>query len=204
MGKAIFGAIKNSATPSTTKNAMEMSTQDTKQTTMGHLFTSTDVNPLDTNLVFSYGQLALIVVVALLALSAVTGFVARIAGLTRLDIETEKATSRLLAIFLYAVLIWLGLSMLIGYLGNSILDVINGIILLVGVVTSLIQRGTSDQASANRTLAFLFGFVAVMILWSFIYGAVMDALPKTFVDSVGREFHTSFFSDALKYWHIMQ
>ncbi len=162
-----------------------------------------EVNPLDANVIFNIGQPVLVVLLVLLALCAIIGFIARITGLTRLDIETSKWTSRFALIFLYTVLAWLGLSMLIGYMGERILDIINGGLLLAAMATSIIQRAMSNQPGANRTLAFAFGFLAVMLLWNFIYGHVMDALPAEFMDSIGYEFHADFFNDAFRFWGWM-
>ncbi|MBQ3325967.1 hypothetical protein IJG79_02370 [Candidatus Saccharibacteria bacterium] len=158
-----------------------------------------EVNPLDANVIFKIGFPILIIILVFLVLCALIGFFARVGGMTRLDIETGKWTSRFVLIFIYSVLTWLSLSMLIGYLGNGILDVVNGALLFVGMTTSIIQRATGNQPGANRSLAFTFGFLAVMIVWNFIYGAVMDALPAEFMDTIGSEFHADFFNDLLKY-----
>ncbi len=159
----------------------------------------TETNPLDANVIFKIGFPILIIILAFFLLSGILGFFARVGGLTRLDIETSKWTSRLVIIFIYSILIWLSLTMLIGYIGNGLLDVINGGILLVCTVTSIIQRATSNQAGANRTLVFAFGFFVVMVIWNFIYYAVMNALPKEFMDTIGSEFHANFFNDLAKY-----
>ena len=89
--------------------------------------------------------------------------------------------------------------MLIGYIGNGFLDMINGGLLLILTVTSIIQRASSNQAGANRTLIFAFGFIVAMLIWNFIYYAVMNALPKEFMDTIGSEFHANFFNDLFKY-----
>lgn len=158
-----------------------------------------EVNPLDSNMVFRIGIPFLFIILAFLAISGLLGFFARIGGFTRLDIETGKWTSRFAIIFIYTLLAWLGLTMLIGYMGDGMLDVINGGLLFVLVVTSIIQRATSNQAGANRTLIFAFGFLAAMVLWNFIYYAIIGAMPKEVMDTIGGEFHANFFNDLLKY-----
>ena len=159
----------------------------------------TETNPLDANVVFKIGFPILIIVLVFLLLCGVTGFLARVGGFTRLDIETSRWTSRFTIIFIYTVLTWLSLTMLIGYIGNGFLDMINGGLLLILTVTSIIQRASSNQAGANRTLIFAFGFIVAMLIWNFIYYAVMNALPKEFMDTIGSEFHANFFNDLFKY-----
>ena len=159
----------------------------------------TETNPLDANVIFKIGIPILVIVLAFLAISGLLGFFARVGGMTRLDIETSKWTSRFVIIFIYSLLTWLSLTMLIGYIGNGMLDVINGGLLLVCTATSIIQRATGNQAGANRTMIFAFGFLVAMLIWNFIYTAVMSALPRDFMDTIGGEFHANFFNDLFKY-----
>lgn len=159
-----------------------------------------DINPLDANFIFQVGQPIIIVLFAFVLITGVLGFVGRVMSITTLDVQAGKWLSRFTAILLYVVLFWLGLTMLISYFGRSVLDVINGAILLTGAVVSLVQRAYSDQRAANRTLAFAFGFLGFVFLWHFIYGSVMYNLPAQFLSAIGNALQPEFFTHLFKAW----
>lgn len=159
-----------------------------------------DINPLDPNIIFQFGAPVVIILIVFVLVTGLIGFAGRVAGVTVLDVQGGKWMSRFLAVLLYVVLFWLGLSMLISYFGRSVLDVINGAILLTGAVVSIVQRAYSDQHAANRTLAFTFGFLGVIFLWYFIYGSVMHNLPAQFLSAIGNAIQPEFFLHMFKAW----
>lgn len=158
------------------------------------------INPLDANLVFQIGEPIMVILIILVAIAGLLGFIGRVGGIMVLDVQGGKWLSRLATILFYTTLFWLGLSMLISYFGASVIDVINGAILLTGAVTSLIQRAYSNQRGANRTLAFMFGFLGFIFLWHFIYGSVMSDLPAQFLSTVGNAVMPHFLTDLFKIW----
>lgn len=162
--------------------------------------TAYDINPLDANVVFQIGQPIVAILIGFTLIAGLLGFIGRLASLMTLDVQGEKWMSRFLVALLYTTLFWLGLSMMISYFGVSVLDVINGAILLVGAATSLIQRATSNQQGANRTLAFTYGFLAFVFLWYFIYGSIMHDLPGQFLTAIGNNIHPKFFTSLFKVW----
>lgn len=166
----------------------------------GTMQTAYDINPLDANVVFQIGQPIVAILLGLTLVAGLLSFIGRTMSLNALDVQAGKWLSRFLVIFLYTVLIWLGLSMMISYFGNSVVDVVNGAILLVGAGTSIVQRVTSDQQGANRTLGFIYGFLVFIFLWYFIYGSIMKDLPGQFLSAIGNNIQPKFFGSLFKVW----
>lgn len=158
-----------------------------------------DINPLHSNILFNIGQPLLIILAVFTAVAGLLTLIGHLAHLTTLDAIASKWLSRFTATTLYTFLIWLALSMIISYVGNSVLDLVNGIIILTGVVVSLAKRASSDQIGANRALVFTFAFLAVILIWHFIYGAIN--VPKDVTESVGDIFRPQFWNDLFRLWH---
>lgn len=159
-----------------------------------------DINPLDTNFVFQIGEPIMLILIIFTLVAGGLGFIGRVAHLTNLDIQAGKWLSRFAAITLYVGLFWIGLSMIISYFGTSVLDVINGAILITAAIVSLVKRAYSDQRSANHSLVLAYGFLGFIIIWGLIYGSVMHSLPKQFLDAIGNAINPEFFPALLRVW----
>lgn len=164
---------------------------------------SYETNPLSSNIFFSIGQPIIIILIVFTGLAGLLLLISRVAKLGGLELFSERWFERFLLITLHTVLIWLGLSMVISYISTSIMDVINGVILISGAITSIVCRATSDQQKGNRSLVITFGFLIAVIIWTFIFQNVLNALPATFRDSVADTWRPTFFQDLFRYWHWM-
>ena len=160
-----------------------------------------ETNPLNSDVIFSIGQPILLILIVFTAVSGLLAFIGRTGNLTSLDITANRWFGRFAAATLYTALGWLGLTMIISYVGNSVLDIINGAILLLGLVVSLVKRATSDQMGANRILAATYGFLAFILVWHFIFGAINGAIPAEAQDAANSFFKPHFFTDLFHYWH---
>lgn len=161
-----------------------------------------DINPLDANVVFQIGEPIMLILIVFVLISGLLGFIGRVARITSLDIQAGKWLSRFVATLLYVGLFWLGLSMLISYFSVSVLDVINGAILITGAVVSLVQRAYSNQQAANRSLAFTYAFLGFILIWYFVYGSVMGSLPPKFLSAIGNALQPEFFGHLMKAWGL--
>lgn len=159
-----------------------------------------EINPLDANVIFQIGQPIVVILLALVLITGAVGFAGRLTGQMTLDVQGSKWLSRFAAVLLYVILFWLSLSMLFSYFGTSVVDVVNGAVMLVCAITSLVQRATSDQRTSNRSLAFGFAFLLFIFLWHFIYGSVMSNLPAQFLSAIGYQLQPDFFTHLFKAW----
>ena len=141
----------------------------------------------------------MLILIVFTAIAGLLTFIGHAANLINLDAIASKWLSRFAVITLYAGLIWLGLSMIISYLGESPIDAVNGFFLLLFTVISIVKRITSDQPGANHFLFFAYGFLIVIIAWTFIYNAIN--IPKEVTEAVGNTFKPTFFTDLLRFWH---
>lgn len=160
-------------------------------------------NPLNANVLFSIGQPVMIILIVFTAIAGLLLLIGRLAKLGGLELVAERWAERLLLITLHTGLIWLGLTMVISYISLSVMDTINGLVLISGAVTSIIRRATSDQQKANRTLIITFAFLAVAIVWTFIFSSVLDALPFQMRDAISDTWRPTFFKDLFSFWHWM-
>lgn len=161
-----------------------------------------EINPLDANFIFQIGQPILAILIGLTLIIGGIGFFARTFQHTRLDIEMSRWLSRLMATLLYTILIWLGLSMMISYFSTSIIDVINGSLILAAVVISLVKRAYQEQDSANRYIAIGFALIGVFLLWHFIYNSVIAARVANIDSALGDMFRPVFFTDLFRAWRL--
>lgn len=161
-------------------------------------------NPLNSNIFFSVGQPIMIILIVFTAIFGLLLFISRVAKLGSLEFAVNRWFERFLLITFYAGLIWLGLSMLITYISFSPMDAINGAVLLLGSITSIVYRTTGTQDKANHTLTAMFIFIGVVLLWTFIATSVLNGLPSTVRDSVADNVRPTFFRDLFQYWHWMQ
>ena len=162
-----------------------------------------DINPLDTNIIFQIGEPIMLILISFTLVAGILGLIGRTIHSNSLDIQASKWLSRFAATTLYVGLVWVGLSMIISYFGTSVLDMINGAILITAVIVSLVKRAYSEQREANHILAIAYGFLGFIIMWTLIYGSVMDSLPKPFLDAIGNSIKPEFFTDLIRAWGWM-
>jgi len=160
-------------------------------------------NPLNSNVFFSIGQPVMLVLISFTAIAGLLLLISKLAHLGGFELVAEKWAERLLLITLHTGLIWVGLTMVISYISTSIIDTISGVILIIGAITSIVRRVSSDQPKANRSLIITYIFLAAVILWTFIFANVLSALPVTFRDSIADTWRPTFFKDLLSFWHWM-
>lgn len=160
-------------------------------------------NPLNSNVFFSIGQPIMCILLVFTGIAGLLLLISRLAKLGGLELVAERWAERFLLITLHTGLIWLGLSMVISFVSLSIMDTINGLLLISGAITSIVRRATSDQQKANRTLVITFAFLALAILWTFIFSSVLDALPFQIRDSISDTWRPQFFKDLFSFWHWM-
>lgn len=165
--------------------------------------TDYETNPLNSNVFFSIGQPILIVLIVFTAIFGILLFIGRVAKLSNLELAVNRWFERLFLITLYTGLIWLGLSMLITYISYNAMDAINGAVLVLGSITSIIYRATGTKGKSNHTLMAMLIFLGVVLLWTFIVTSVLNGLPSTIRDSVAENIRPTFFQDLFKYWHWM-
>ena len=161
------------------------------------------INPLNSNIFFSIGQPIMLILIVVTALAGLFLLISHLAKLGGLELVAIKWSERIFLTTLHAGLIWLGFTMVVSYISINAIDTINGVILISGAVTSFVRRITSDQRRANRTLFITYVFLAVALLWTFIFASVMNGLPATFRDSFANTFRPEFFKDLFTYWHWM-
>ncbi len=159
-----------------------------------------DINPLETNAIFNIGQVLMLILGAFTIVSAVFKGIFKLTDQVGPETLAEKWFERFLLALLYTGLLWLGLSTLTAYFGESLIDVINGAVMLIMMVVSIVQRATSEQRNANRTLAFAYAWIVAIILWHFIFGSVMHNFSPEFVRSVGEHVMPNFPTDVFKLW----
>ena len=164
---------------------------------------SYETNPLNGNFFFNICQFLMIVLIVFTIVAGILTIVARASNLPKLDITASRWFTYLSVSTLYLGVLWIGLSMFISYVGKSVLDTINSIILLIILASSLIKRASSDQQSANRILLIAYIFIAVFIVWSLISGPIISALPEEFRAATGTVFQPKFFTDLFHLWHWM-
>ena len=164
---------------------------------------SYETNPLNSNVFFSICQFLMILLIVFTIVAGIITLVARASNLPKLDITASRWLTYLSVSTLYLGVLWIGLSMFISYVGNSVLDTINSIIILIIFASSLIKRASSDQQSANRTLLIAYIFIAVFIVWSLVSGSLISALPEEFRTVSGTVFQPKFFTDLFHLWHWM-
>ena len=160
-----------------------------------------EINPLNSNVFFSIGQPIMVILISFTAVAGLLLLISRVAQLGALEITASRWAERFLLITLHTGLIWLGLSMIISYISISIMDTINGAILISGAIASIVRRATSDQYKANHSLVFTFSFLAAVILWTFVFDSVLNALPITFRESIADTWRPTFFKDLFSLWH---
>ena len=159
-----------------------------------------DINPLEANVVFNVGQVLILILGAFTIVAAIFKGIFKLTDQAGPEGLAEKWLERFFIGLLYTGLVWLGLSMIISYFGVSVIDVVNGVLLIGMMITSVVKRVSSDQEGANKTLAFSYVALAVMLIWHFIYGSVMHNFPVAFLSSVGDHIMPSFFTDVFKLW----
>ena len=159
-----------------------------------------DINPLNSNLVFSVGQPIIIILFVFTAIAALLTFIGKSANLVGLEVFASKWLSRFAATFLYFILIWASLTMIISYAGSYAFDVVVGVILLAGVIFSLVKRATSDQVGANRALFFMYGLLIAALVWHFIFLAINTGAPSEGTEIITDNFVPHFYSDLFRYF----
>lgn len=159
-----------------------------------------DINPLETNVIFNVGQVLMLILSAFTIVSAIFKGIFKLTDQVKPETLAEKWLERFLLALLYTGLLWLGLSALTSYFGESLIDIINGAVILIMMAVSIVQRATSEQRNANRTLVFAYAWIAVVILWHFIFGSVVHNFSPEFVRSVGEHVMPNFPTDVLKLW----
>ncbi len=162
-----------------------------------------ETNPLNSNVFFSVGQPVMIILLVFTGIAWLFLLIARLTKLGGLELVAGRWAERLLLITLHAGLFWVGLTMLISYISISAIDALAGVVLILGALTSIIRRVTSDQGRANHTLFATYVFLVVIILWTFIFSSVLSALPATFRDSIADTWRPTFFKDLFSFWHWM-
>lgn len=160
-------------------------------------------NPLNSNVFFSVGQPIMLILISFTAIAGLLTLISRLVRVTGLEIVAERWFERFIIITLHAGLIWLGLTMVISYISTNVIDTINGVVLLSGAIISIVRRASSDQRKANKSLAITYIFLAAVLLWTFIFANVLDALPITFRDAIADTFRPGFFKNLFTYWHWM-
>lgn len=161
---------------------------------------SYEINPLNSNVWFNIGQPLMVILLIFTAVAGILTFVARASNLTKLDLVASRWLSYLATATFYFGLIWLGLSMLISFAGKSLLDTINGALVLILTFISLVKRFGSDQTGANRFLIGAYVFLGLVLIWTFASGAVLGALPEEVRAASGDIFQPNFFSDLFHLW----
>ena len=163
-----------------------------------------ETNPLNSNVFFSLGQPIMVILLVFTGIFGLLLLISRIAKLGNLEFAINHWVERFLLITFYTGLIWLGLSMLITYISYNAMDAINGAVLVLGSITSIVYRATGNKDKSAYTLTAMFIFLGVVLLWTFIATSVLNGLPSTVRDSVANNIRPTFFQDLFKYWHWMQ
>lgn len=164
---------------------------------------SYETNPLNTNVFFNIGQPLMVILIIFTIVAGILTLVARASNLPKLDLIASHWFSYLSVSTLYMGIFWIGLSMFISYVGKSVLDTINSVILLIILAASLIKRASSDQPGANRALLTAYIFLGVFIIWSFVSGPLINALPEEARAASSTVFQPTFFTDLFRLWRWM-
>lgn len=142
--------------------------------------------------------LAIVAVVALICMG-----IGRITGIFELSYWGEKIAKICFVSALYEVLIWQGVTMLSAYWGDSLVDTVNGALIMVCIVVSLWKRfGARDNDAATNALKVGYGLLVAMLAWFIVWsllrngviqGDVANAIsdrmwPKMFLDFWGLNF----------------
>ena len=166
--------------------------------------TEYQANPLNANPFFGVGQVFMVILIVFTAILGLILLISRVAKLGSLEIIINRWFERFVLITLHTGLIWLGLSIVISYISTNVIDTIIGAVIISGTVVSIVRHATSDHYRANRALRFTIIFLFAMILLTFIFQNVLNALPATFRDSIADTFRPRFFKDLFSYWRWIQ
>lgn len=162
-----------------------------------------DTNPLSANVVFNIGQPIVLILICFTAVAGLLLLAGKLTKVYNLESIASRWTERFLLATLHVGLIWIGLSMVVSYISTGVMDTVNGVVLISGAIISLVRRATSDQRKANKTLVITYIFLAAVLLWTFIFANVLNALPSQVRDAVADTFRPTFFKDLFTYWHWM-
>lgn len=152
---------------------------------------------------WTFGKVGLIVLAVVIVVALICMGIGRLTGIFELSYWGEKIAKICAVSALYTVLVWQGMTMLAAYWGNSLIDTVNGGIILAVVGFSLWKRfGRRDNDAATNVLKVGYGLLVAMLAWFIVWsllkgGAIQGDLanaisermwPKVFLEFWGLNF----------------
>ena len=126
--------------------------------------------------------LAIVLVVALLCMA-----IGKITGIFELAYWGERIAKITVVAGLYEILCWQGITMMAVYWGRSLIDTVNGALIMACVLVSLWKRfGRGDNDAATTAMKVGYGMLIAMaawfVIWSLLRGGVIQGDVATGID----------------------
>ena len=139
--------------------------------------------------VFSLGKILFRIVIVVLLLCAVGYLIGRFANRNAIAEDFKLWARKIIIVTLHAILLWIGLSMLMGYLDSSVIDTVFGGIILAGFLITSWSRVSEGPSSSSSLLMAVYLLVLIMAVWGFVAPRVApdlstDFIPKFFFDAL--------------------
>lgn len=137
---------------------------------------------------FTLGKILLRIVLIGLIVCGIGYLVGRFSNRNGLAEDFKLWGRNIILAMLHLVLLWIGLSMVLGYVDSSVIDVVFGGIVLAGFLIAVWSR-FSEGVGASSLLMAVYIMILIMGIWAFIAPKIAPNLPSDFIPK--------FFYDAL-------
>ena len=139
--------------------------------------------------VYTLGVILSRIVIVVLILCFIGYLVGRFTNRNALAEDFKLWARKILVVTLHAVILWVGLSMLLGYTDSSVIDMIFGGILLAGFLITAWSHVTEGSSSSSSLLMAVYLMILIMAVWGFVAPKVApnlstDFIPRFFYDAL--------------------